>query len=287
MNTDKLREFFDSDSSKALLGLIAVLAVGFIAQNPFGPAQNMGAEPRTQSLEKADLSMDGASGGATDSYQRSDYRAISSDVSLEVEEVSGALDEIERLTGSYAGNVEYSSLRKDEDADSGHINVRVPKKNYTGFLSELEEVGEVESRSTNTEDLEERYTELKLELENKRQELQKLEELMNRMDSVENLIKIQERMGELRSRIQYLENRLQDMDQRLDYVRIGISLHEPEPFTSEFDIRQAFVDSYKALLSSIRMIVVGVGYLLPFAALWLVFKRGREYVRSRRSRESE
>ncbi|MFB6241419.1 MAG: DUF4349 domain-containing protein [Candidatus Nanosalina sp.] len=284
MNTDKVREFFDSDGSKALLGLIAVLAVGFFAQG-FGGSNFLDlSKPQTQKMEALDRGMPavaGGSGGAAESYQRSDYRAISSHISLEVKQVSSAMERIRGLTESYAGEVDYSSVQKDE-TDSGDINVRIPKNNYTSYISELEEIGKLESKSINTENLEDRYTELSLELENKRQELQQLEELMNSTDSVENLIKIQERMSELRSRIQYLDNRLSDMDQRIDYVRISINLHEPEPFASEFEIRDAFVDSYRALLSSIRMIIIGVGYLLPFAVLWLVFRKSRAYWRSRK-----
>jgi hypothetical protein len=289
MNADKVREFFDSDGSKALLGLIAVLAVGFIAQSSaINPVSNSKATPQTQdmALERDLAPASGASGGEADSYQRSDYQAISSDISLEVKEVSTSLDEIRDLTDSYAGEVDYSSLRKDK-TDSGHVNVKVPKTNYTGYISELESIGELESKSINTEDLEDQYTELSLELENKKQELQRLQKLMNRTDSVENTIKIQERMSELRSRIQYLENRLSDMDERIDYVRISVNLQEPEPFTSEFEIRDAFVDSYRALLSSIRMIIVGAGYLVPLAVVWMAFRKSRKFLKTRGDSEPE
>ena len=250
-----------------------------------GPQLLSADNPEDLAMQKSRLpattDFAGGSGGAV-ADSRTDYDAVTVYMDMEVKEVSESLDSIQRLSDHYAGNVQHSSLQRNEDADTGSITVEVPKSNHSDFLSELEDIGEVDSKTTNSANLEERYTELSLELKNKRQELQKLEELMNSTGEVGSLIKIQERMSELRSRIQFLENRLSELDRRIDYVRVDISLSEPDSFTSEFDIRQSFVDAYEALLSSIRTIIVGVGYLIPFAVLWLIFSKRRNLLENRR-----
>lgn len=284
MEAKDYRKYLESDSSKAVLSLLAVLLVGFAVQSS-GPQLLSASNPEDLAMQKSRLpattGVSGGSGGAV-ADTRTDYEAVTVYMDIEVEDVSDALDSVQVLSENYAGNVQHSSLQRNEEADRGSITVQVPKSNHSEFLSELEDIGEINSKTTNSADLEERYTELSLELKNKRQELQKLEELMNNTEEVESLIKIQERMSELRSRIQFLENSLSDLDKRIDYVSIDISLSEPEPFTSELDIRQSFVDAYEALLSSIRTIIVGVGYLIPFAVLWLIFSKSRNLLKNRR-----
>ncbi len=289
INTEKYRKYLESDNLKAVIGLLAVLLVGFVVQSSGPQLLSSGiGSPEAYDMQKARLpATTGASGGSGDVSMdaRTDYQAVTIYMSMEVDGVSSSLDRIQELSGEFAGNVQHSSLQRNDGADTGSINVRVPKTNHSEFLSELEGLGEVESRTRNSADLEEQYTELNLELKNKRQELQKLEELMNSTEEVESLVKIQERMSELRSRIQFLENRLSDLDTRIDYVTVDVNLHEPEPFSSEFDIRDSLVDAYEALLSSVKTIIVGVGYLIPFAVLWLVFSKGRSFLKHRRNEE--
>lgn len=291
MKLAKYREHFESDSSKILVSIIAVLLVGFAVQSTSTSLMSAGGDEaldmdRTQDLTAGHTYDSGAEGDFGDTRDsRSDYEATSVNIRLEIDEVSNSLESLEDLTSEYAGSIERSSIYRGENSDSGRITVKIPKNNHTMFLSDMENFGAVESKSTNTENLEERYTELNLELKNKKQELQKLEELINQSEDVESLIKIQERMSELRSRIQFLENRVSDLDQRIDYVRIDISLDEPEPFTSELDIREVFVDSYEALISSVKTIIVGFGYLLPFAVIWVILRRLRSLVKNIKENE--
>ncbi|MDY6768881.1 MAG: DUF4349 domain-containing protein, partial [Candidatus Nanohaloarchaea archaeon] len=128
----------------------------------------------------------------------------------------------------------------------------------------------VESRDTSVEDVTRRHTELSLELRNKRQELRQLENLMNRTDDVENLIKIQERMGELRTRIQYLENEMAELEERVEYATVTITMEEASAFETRFELRRAATDAYRGAFKSVNLMIVGTGYLLPFAALFAV-----------------
>lgn len=230
-------------------------------------------------LKRTDSAGDGGSAG----IERK--RATSIDLEYEVPEVDSAMETISRRASDYNGYVESENVQK-RLGDTGHITVRVPEQNLSEFLDSVEsEKWELKSRNRNTQDLTDTYTEYKLELENKRQELRQLEQLMNRSEDTEDLIKIQERMSEIRSRVQFLENRLNDIDRRVDYTRVSFELNEPESLTSEFELDRAFRDSYQGIFTSLNWIIVGAGYLLPFITAGAVFYYGRRALRRREEGE--
>lgn len=201
-------------------------------------------------------------------------------IDLEVPDVEAAIDETGELAERKGGRVLSSSFNR-EDGDTGDLEVAVPDSNVSGFLEQVESSWRVESSRKTVDDVTERYTELELELENRRQELRKLEQLMNRSDSVENTIKIQERMSELRSRIQFLENQLADLDRRVEYTNIHLSYEEPQPITHEFELRESFSHAYRGIFSSLDLMIVGLGYLLPFLVLGGIIYKGRNLWRER------
>lgn len=220
------------------------------------------------------LELKGDTSANSQSIEQERKRVTRYFIDLEVPEVEKAIDETKELAKSYGGYMRSSSFDR-EDGDRGELEVRVPDSNVSEFLGQVEKNWKVESSRKSVEDVTERYTQLKLELENKRQELRRLEELMNQSDSVENTIRIQERMSELRSRIQFLENELSQLDTRVEYSTIRISYEEPQPITHEFELRESFRQGYRGVFASLNLMIVGFGYLFPFLLLGGIIYKGR------------
>lgn len=214
-------------------------------------------------------------GGSADSSRK---KATRMDLELEVPNVEEAQRQTQEMAEKHGGYVTSSHLSR-EPGTSGRLTVKVPDENMSSFMSDVESSWTVESRNTDIDDVTDRYTELELELENKRQELERLQELMNRSENVSDLVKIQERMGELRSRIQYLENQLEDLDRRVEYTEISLYYEEPQTFHTEFELRDSFRDAYRAVFQGLDLLIVGIGYLLPFLVVgWIIYK-GRNLFR--------
>ncbi|MFB6147447.1 MAG: DUF4349 domain-containing protein [Candidatus Nanohaloarchaea archaeon] len=268
----------------AILGL--ALATGLVAQFVGN------ADAGIMAVQDRKLAGAGGSPVALDYGSSSSTQPVESErkkvtryfIDLEVPEVERALDRTRNLAEEHGGFVKSASFDR-ENGDRGHLEVAVPDSNVSEFLDSLEESWRVESSRKTVEDVTDSYTQLKLELENRRQELQQLEELMNRTDSVENTIKIQERMSELRSRIQYLENQLSDLEQRVEYTTISISFEEPQPITHEFELRESLRKSYRGIFASLDLMIVGLGYLLPFLLLGGLVYKGRNMWREREQPE--
>ncbi|MCJ7479221.1 MAG: DUF4349 domain-containing protein [Candidatus Nanohaloarchaeota archaeon QJJ-7] len=261
-----------------VMGAVAVmllLITGVVVQG-FGMSDSRQTENLAYAGDAAPASteMDRgfSSGGAADVEERK--TVTRSRIDIDVEDVRGSQDSIESMASDYRGYVLYTSLDRNL-GDSGRMEVKVPEDNLSAFMTGIEDSWGVDSMNRNVDDVTQRYTELKLELENKRQEMERLQELMNRTDDVENLIKIQERMGELRTRIQYLENEFSRLEERTEYASVTITMEEATAFESRFELRQAFTDSYQGVFKSVNLMIVGAGYLLPFVVLFALLYFGK------------
>lgn len=233
-----------------------------------------------------------ASGGAPLAYDKAEKEAADTGtderkkvtryrIDLEVPDVEEAMDQTGQLAESHGGYTTSSSFSR-EDGNRGSLDVAVPEENVSEFLGEVRDNWKVESSNKDTDDVTDRYTELELELRNKRQELNRLESMMNETENVDSLIKIQERMSELRSRIQFLENQLNQLDQKVEYTQIHLSYEEPKPLSHEFEVRESLRQGYRGVFQSLDLMIVGLGYLLPFLLLGGIIYKGRNLWRERR-----
>jgi len=292
---DKLQE--NTTLILAVIVVGGVLFTGFIATSfasNIGTTESLGSagspaySDTSLTTESQGLSMDRSADAAapgpnrgTDSAQER-KRIERIDLDFEAPDVNSAVDSAKAEAESLGGYSESESFnrRYGETAD---VTLRVPKENVSEFLEEMENQGswKLQSKDRNVDDVTDRYNELKIELRNKEQELNRLEELINQTNETSSLIEIQERMGELRSRIQYLNQELEDIDSQVEYTRVDIRFEEPEPITSEFDLRESVRDAYRGIFQSLNLLIVGTGYLLPVGALYLLYRgvkhwRGRE-----------
>ncbi|MDY6769376.1 MAG: DUF4349 domain-containing protein, partial [Candidatus Nanohaloarchaea archaeon] len=269
--------------NRYLLGavaLVAVLVTGLLVQGG-GPVGMQQSATASYDGGKARLALAGGAGGdaLAEEAEAGDgdtarKRVTRVDMDIDVPDVLTAQSEIESMVARYGGYVQDTSIDR-EFGDTGRMEVRIPEGNLSAFTGDVEGRWTVDSRSTNVQDVTQRYTELRLELKNKRQELRRLEQLMNRTDNVSDLIEIQERMGELRSRIQYLENEFSQLQERVAYATVTIHMEEASTFESRFELRRAVTEAYRGVFSSLNLMIVGTGYLLPFAVLLALVYLGK------------
>jgi len=91
---------------------------------------------------------------------------------LEVEDVEATVDAVRLLAESHGGFVSTVNTRDER----GSITIRVPQRRFHDAVEEIEELGEVESRNLQGEDVTEEYVDLQAELTNmERQELRLLD----------------------------------------------------------------------------------------------------------------
>jgi len=190
---------------------------------------------------------------------------------LKVKDVAEAQDGVRQQVNQYNGFIESSSIDQRNEV-SGRMTVAVPDENLSEFTSGLENSYEVKSQSSDRTDVTDRYNELEAELDSKKQEMQQLEQLMNRSENVSDLVEIQERMSELRSRINFLQKQLDDLDERVTYSKVYITFEGPELLKASFDLKETFFQAYRAIFESVRLMILGAAYLLPFLVVIGLYK---------------
>ncbi len=89
------------------------------------------------------------------------------EMSLVVEDVVAARDEVAQLALRFNGYVVSSRIWGEEEEMRGRISIRVPADKFEQALAELRELAvRVESESTDSRDVTEEYTDLKSRLKN-------------------------------------------------------------------------------------------------------------------------
>ena len=269
---ENLRDSLNTRYAAVAVVVVAVMATGFLAQSlgsqgvsgDYDGVERETANSAGTSLGlKAPLAEDqsGYDGGGS-----SPMFAVSYDIDVSVSDVREVMSSVSDRATDLGGRIESEQFDRRYGVE-GNLQVLVPESKASEFISDLESGYSVDSINRNKRDVSDSYTETSLELKNKKQELQRLEELMNTTEEVSSLIDIQERMSDLRSRIQYLEQDKADIEEDVNYVDISISFEKPGAVDTGFELRESVANAYNGVFNSLNLLIVGTGYLLPFALI--------------------
>jgi len=188
------------------------------------------------------------------------------EVSLVVEDVVDARDEVAQLAINFNGYVVSSRISGEEQDMRGQISIRVPDDKFEQVLAELRELAvRIKSESTSSRDITEEYTDLKSRLKNaeatESQYLALLEEA-----EVEETIRIYELLHQVRREIEQIKGRMQYLERTSSMSLIEVRL---EPEATAKPLVRAGWSALEALKSAVRGIVI-FGQWLGTAAIWLV-----------------
>ncbi|MFO8016718.1 MAG: DUF4349 domain-containing protein [Candidatus Woesearchaeota archaeon] len=159
---------------------------------------------------------------------------------------------------------------------SGSYQLKVEADKYDSVITQLKELGEVQSFREDADDITGRYTDLNADLEAEKDKLQRYKNLYNQAEEIEDKIDLTDRIANQERRVEYLEDALENIDKKVVYSTIRVTLTEEKSgffgltFVKLSELAANFVTSLKALL-------VFVAYILPWVIavliIWFVVKR--------------
>jgi hypothetical protein len=171
---------------------------------------------------------------------------------------------------------------------SGSLTVRVPAANFDETLHALRALGTVEVEAVHGRDVTADYVDLHANLRIARARREVLLGLMADAVSIEQTIRVQNALDETQLRIEQLQGQLRLLDDRTSLATIGLRLREqgvePGSEVEKASIPNAFERAAAGFVGVIAAIVIGLGYLLPLAALGLAVWFVVDHVRRRRAR---
>ncbi len=146
------------------------------------------------------------------------------DMSLVVEDVSRAQEEIAGLAGRLGGWVVNSNIYGEEEK-RGWISIRIPSDKFDQALDELRALAvRVTSESTNTQDITEEYVDLESRLRNAEAAESQYLALLDRAEEVEDILRIYESLSQIRYEIEQIKGRMQYLEQISAMSMISINL---------------------------------------------------------------
>ena len=188
------------------------------------------------------------------------------EMSLVVEDVADARDEIAQLAVRLDGYVVSSRIWGEEEEIRGRISIRVPADKFDQVLAELGELAvRVESESTDSRDVTEEYIDLKARLKNAEATESQYLALLEKAE-VEDTIRIYELLHQVRREIEQIKGQMQYLERTSSMSLITVRL---EPETTAKPLVRAGWSALEALKSAVRGIVT-FGQWLGTAAIWLI-----------------
>ncbi len=196
-------------------------------------------------------------------------------ISLETSDTQSVLDKIAALIESYGGYVAGSSRAYD----MAEITVRVPKDKFHVAVRQIETYGKVLNEQTSSEDVTERFVDLKARLGNLQRQEQRLREILSLAKTVDKVLQVEKEIERVRGEIESLQGQINYLEHNATLYLISISLTAPAPpFTAPgMNWNETFETALTGLFVVLRGLIILAVALLPFILIGLpayyVYKR--------------
>ena len=187
-------------------------------------------------------------------------------VELVVEEFDKVQEDLARLVKEYKGYVAKSDTRGAPGSPrSGEWTLRIPAEKFREFIADLAKLGELRESKTDSDDITERYYDLKAHIQNDRAEEEALRKLIvdqSATDKLENVLAVRRELGELRGKIDSEQGQLERWDKEVAMTTVVVQIQDRKdyvPATSPSfgtSISRTFEGSIDALLAFGRGVVL-------------------------------
>jgi len=189
------------------------------------------------------------------------------EISLVVNDVTDARDEIAQLAVRFDGYVVSSQISGEEQDMRGWISIRVPDDRFESVLAELRDLAvRVTSESTSSQDVTEEYVDLESRLKNAEATESQYLALLEKAEDVEDILSIYESLSRVRSEIEQIKGRMQYLERTSSMSLISVYL---KPAATAKPLVRVGWSALEMLKSAVRGIVI-FGQWLGTIAIWLL-----------------
>ena len=207
------------------------------------------------------------------SIETLDYAGTMKSVKEAIAQYGGVIQSENETDSSY--NWYYEDYHKTQGTMRNYIEVRVPSANYDSFVSALDGVGKITSKSTSIDNISQQYYDTTTQIDALKIQEKNLLAMMEQCDTIEDMLTVQERL----TTVQYELNRLQTnkryMDVDVAYSYVNINIEEVMEFRiDEEPVKtNTFVDRLANTLKS-----TGSGFLMFLEILLFIIIRLFPYI---------
>lgn len=175
-------------------------------------------------------------------------------------------------SGSYLLNQNVNKYGTDKKSYyTGSYQIKVDVKKYDSVIAQLKGIGEVQSFSENSEDVTERYTDLKIEIESEKARLKRYEAMYAEATIIADKIELNDRIFNLERSIKYMEDALANIDERVDYSTVYVTINEKRSDYADM-VFVKFSETVKLVVESTNTLVKFLLTILPWALAFFIIR---------------
>jgi hypothetical protein len=196
-------------------------------------------------------------------------------LTLQVEAVGEAFQEVGRIATSAGGFVASSSFSNEGEEQVASVTIRVPAVRFQQTLASLRELGvKVEREQSEASDVTEEFTDLESRLRNLQATEAQYLEFLKRAEDIGEVLQVQDRLNGVRGEIESVKGRLNLLENLSDLATVTVHLRPeaapvPAPDSGGPDPARAAQEAWDASLEALRSIASGIVIVTVFS-WWLV-----------------
>jgi PKD repeat protein len=185
-------------------------------------------------------------------------------MSLIVEDVAKAIEQIVALASSYNGYVVSSNSWRENERLVGNISIRVAVEHFDATIAALRGMAvKVNSESTSGKDVTEEYVDLSAKLRNLEAAETQLLKLMEETGKVTDILEVQRELVKTRGEIEQTKGRMQYLEQSSSLSLVEVNL-EQSKLGVEFNASKRSVKTGEKIYFEPRI----AGGFVPYSYEW-------------------
>lgn len=203
----------------------------------------MGANREMAAAEAAEISDAGAMSSGNHQAETPSVktgRKLIRNVNMDVEtnDFDSLITGINNKIAALGGYVEQSNIsgrragyQNEPYPRSAYITARVPADKLDSFVTSVEDAGNVVNKSSSTEDVTLRYSDIESRKKSLTVEQDRLWALLEKADTLEAVIALEQRLSDIRYELESMESQLKLYDNQVDYSTVTLSINEVIQYT--------------------------------------------------------
>jgi uncharacterized protein DUF4349 len=192
------------------------------------------------------------------------------DISLVVDDVIQARDDIAALAKTTGGYTVSSRIWESRDNLRGNITIRVPDEDFDSIFSALQDMAiKVTSESSNSQDVTEEYIDLTARLGNAEATEAQYLNLLEKATDVEDTLQIYEGLSRIRQEIEQLKGRIQYLEMTSSMSLISVSMEPAATLVAgNWNVSETLKSAVRGLTNFGQWLAGALIWLLIFSPVW-------------------
>lgn len=269
----------------AMVGVLLLVITGCAGGNQGQPSYGGGA-PAPAAPAKQEFSPEAPPG--QDTVADGPDIVTTGSMRMTVSDPISAADKFAAATSEAGGRVEARTDQSGSTTPAVTLTLRIPSDKVDAVLAKIDELGVVESKSINYDDVTSQRVDLDARIKALQTSTNRLLDLMNKATSTEDLLAAESSLTQRQAELDSLQAQRATLGDQISYATITVDLSS-EPSVSRVGFVGAVEQGWRALVSAASGLSHAIGFLLPWIPVFLViggaFWALRRTLRSRRVAE--